>query len=67
MATRNHGANGRKLDIDRLVEAVNSLPKDGSITRKDVFASLREHFPMIAWTTLHDGALIAHVHQDYWP
>ncbi len=67
MVTRNHGANGAKLDIDRLVEAINSLPKDGPITRQDVFASLREHFPMIAWTTLHDGALIAHVNADYRP
>lgn len=67
MAIRNHGTDGRKLDIDRLVEAVNSLPKDGLITRQDVFAALREHFPKIIWLTLHDGALIAHVHADYRP
>ena len=65
MTIQNHGTDGRKLDIDRLVEAVNSLPADG--TRQATVGSLREHFPAIGWTTLRDGRITAFVNEGYRP
>lgn len=65
MATRSHGTDGKKLDIDRLVEAVNSLADDG--TRQTIVGSLREHFPEVAWSTLRSGRIAAFVNEEYRP
>lgn len=64
MITSTHGTNGRKLDIDRLCDAVNSL---GEPTVRTMLAALREEFPEVCWALLPGHRLTAQVNAGYRP
>jgi hypothetical protein len=54
--------NGRKLDIDMLVGAIN---RQGTIAVAFALPILKEAFPEILWTRGHDGRLDAMVNGGY--
>jgi len=61
-AVRFAGTCGSVIDIDQLVNAINSVPPDRG--RLEVITALREHFPNVMWTTTR-GVLRAMVHPGY--
>lgn len=64
MTTSTHGTVGKKLDIDRLCDAINS---QGEPTVRTMLAALREEFPDVCWTLLPGHRLTASVDLDYRP
>jgi hypothetical protein len=55
--------NGRKIDIDRLVNSLNRAPAS---TRDAVLPVLREAFPEVLWTKHHDGRADAAIIDEWY-
>ncbi len=63
--TRYAPTRGEKLDIDQLLNAVNSLSEGAS--RRAVVDVLKLHFPEIGWAILGTGVVTAQVPAGYRP
>lgn len=57
--------NGHKIDIDRLVEGLNSMDRDARDAH--ILPVLRETFPNVVWTVSSKGEVDANVHPGYRP